>query len=257
MQDVHSIPASAKPVFDSRKIEPGCVFVAIRGGKADGHDYLGEAEAKNAAAVVVEDASRVPGTFKGIVSIVKDSREALNQLAARYFHEPARSLFCVGVTGTNGKTTTTYMIEAIFERGGIPAGVIGTINHHFKSHVWKTEMTTPDPLAFQERLSQFLSLGAKAVALEVTSHALRQARVDEVPFDVAVFTNLTRDHLDYHKDMEDYFDAKTKLFRDLLPRSKKPKPIAVVNGDDEYGKRLAADLRGVKIWKYGRSPECE
>lgn len=244
-------------VFDSRKIEPGCVFVAIRGGKADGHDFLAEAEAKKAAAVVVEDASRVPETYRGAVAVVKDSREALNRLAARYFGEPAKNLFCVGVTGTNGKTTTTYMIEAIFERGGIPAGVIGTINHHFREHVWKTEMTTPDPLAFQERLAQFLQHGAKAVALEVTSHALRQARVDEVPFDVAVFTNLTRDHLDYHKDMEDYFDAKTKLFRDLLPRSSKPVKTAVINGDDEYGKRLVHDAKGARIWKYGSGPQNE
>ncbi|MEK7355445.1 MAG: Mur ligase family protein, partial [Bdellovibrionota bacterium] len=153
-------------VFDSRKIEPGCVFVAIRGGKADGHAFLGEAEAKRAAAIVVEDASRVPSTFRGHVAVVQDSREALNRLAARYFGEPAKNLFCVGVTGTNGKTTTTYMIEAIFEAGGIPAGVIGTRDHHFRGNVWKTEMTTPDPLAFQERLSQFVQHGAKAVALE-------------------------------------------------------------------------------------------
>ncbi len=244
-------------VFDSRKIEPGCVFVAIRGGKADGHAFLGEAEAKRAAAIVVEDASRVPSTFRGHVAVVQDSREALNRLAARYFGEPAKNLFCVGVTGTNGKTTTTYMIEAIFEAGGIPAGVIGTIDHHFRGNVWKTEMTTPDPLAFQERLSQFVQHGAKAVALEVTSHALRQARVDEVPFDVAIFTNLTRDHLDYHSGMDDYFDAKTKLFRDLLPRSSKPVKTAVINGDDEYGKRLVQETRGAKIWKYGKGPDNE
>lgn len=257
VNDLDSIPSSAKIVFDSRKIEPGCVFVAIRGGKADGHDFLADAEAKNAAAVVVEDVAKVPATFKGSVAVVADAREALNRLAARHFGEPAKSLFCVGVTGTNGKTTTTYMVESVFEKGGVPAGVIGTINHHFRDHVWKTEMTTPDPLAFQERLSQFKQLGAKAVALEVTSHALRQARVDEVPFDVAVFTNLTRDHLDYHKDMEDYFDAKTKLFRDLLPRSSKPQKTAVINGDDEYGRRLVHETRGARIWKYGRGPDNE
>ncbi|RYZ63223.1 MAG: UDP-N-acetylmuramoyl-L-alanyl-D-glutamate--2,6-diaminopimelate ligase, partial [Proteobacteria bacterium] len=114
------------------------------------------------------------------------------------------------------------MTEAIFAEAGKPAGVIGTINHHFQDHVWKTEMTTPDPVSFQERLKQFKDLGAKAVALEVSSHALDQARVDEVPFDVAVFTNLSRDHLDYHKDMNEYFKAKSKLFSDLLTRSTKP-----------------------------------
>ncbi|RYZ68282.1 MAG: UDP-N-acetylmuramoyl-L-alanyl-D-glutamate--2,6-diaminopimelate ligase, partial [Proteobacteria bacterium] len=238
--------------FDSRKLEARCLFVAIKGGKSDGHDFLQAAADKGAIALVVEDAAKVPKNFLGSVYVAKSSREALNQLSAKFFGEPAKDMFCIGVTGTNGKTTTTYMTEAIFAEAGKPAGVIGTINHHFQDHVWKTEMTTPDPVSFQERLNQFKDLGAKAVALEVSSHALDQARVDEVPFDVAVFTNLSRDHLDYHKDMNEYFKAKSKLFSDLLTRSTKPNPTAVINADDEYAMKLVTASK-VRRWTYGLS----
>ncbi len=242
--------------FDSRKLEPKCVFVAIKGGKSDGHDYLVLAAEKGALALVVQDESKVPKDFLGSVLVTQNPREALNKLAAFYFGEPAKSMFCVGVTGTNGKTTTTYMAEAIFAEAGKPAGVVGTINHHFQDHIWKTEMTTPDPVSFQERLKQFKDLGAKTVALEVSSHALDQARVDEVPFDVAVFTNLSRDHLDYHKDMDEYFEAKNKLFRDLLSRSTKPQPTAVINDEDSYAKRIGTASR-VRRWTYGPSAHCD
>lgn len=236
--------------FDSRKLERDCVFVAVRGGRADGHDYLKVATDQGAAALIVEDQSRVPTSFSGPVVVVDDSRVALNRLAAKFFGEPATRLFCVGVTGTNGKTTTTYMIEAILTELGLATGVVGTINHHLGSKVWKTEMTTPDPLSFQQRLQEFEILGARAVAMEVSSHALSQSRVDEVPFNVAVFTNLSRDHLDYHKDMHDYFQAKAKLFEQLLVRSKKPNRFAIINGDDAYGKRLKIGA-GIQRWSFG------
>ncbi|MCM2282589.1 MAG: UDP-N-acetylmuramoyl-L-alanyl-D-glutamate--2,6-diaminopimelate ligase [Bdellovibrionaceae bacterium] len=236
--------------FDSRRLAKNCVFVAVRGGRHDGHDFLSEAVRIGAIGLVVEDATRVPADFGGAVAIVSDARQALNRLAARWFHEPATRLFCVGVTGTNGKTTTTYMIEEILTAFGWTTGVIGTINHHVRDHVWATEMTTPDPLSFQRRLQEFEAFDAKAVALEVSSHALRQSRVDEVPFDVAVFTNLSRDHLDYHPDMEDYFQAKVKLFHDLLARSHKPSRFAVVNRDDAYGRRITSS-GGATLWTYG------
>lgn len=236
--------------FDSRKLEPNCVFVAIRGVKTDSHQYLKEASAQGAIAVVVEDENQVPAEFSGAVVKVSDSREALNKLAARYYGNPAERLICIGVTGTNGKTTSTHMIEACLEQSGIPCGVIGTINHHFREHVWHTELTTPDPLSFQKRLREFLDLGARAVALEVSSIGLLQSRVDEVPFDVAVFSNLSRDHLDYHRDMEEYFQAKRKLFHELLRRSLKPHATAVINADDEYGRRLINDGAPV-LWSYG------
>lgn len=163
------------------------------------------------------------------------------------------------------------MIEAIFNHAGLGTGVIGTIDHHYRDRVWPTEMTTPDPVSFQQRLKEFVDLGAKAVALEVSSHALSQSRVDEVPFDVAVFTNLTRDHLDYHKDMGDYFEAKHKLFRDLLSRSPKTHPTAVVNDDDPYGRQIQVETQhdpsagaavgssssGARKWMYGQSAHAQ
>ncbi|MES2855056.1 MAG: UDP-N-acetylmuramoyl-L-alanyl-D-glutamate--2,6-diaminopimelate ligase [Bdellovibrionota bacterium] len=236
--------------FDTRNLSPGCVFVAIRGTKIDGHQFLVEAMQKGALALVVEDLTAVPAEFRGTIAVVPSTRVALNQLASKYFGDPAQKLFCVGVTGTNGKTTTTYMIESIFSQGRRPAGVIGTIDHHFKDQVWKTEMTTPDPVSLQSRLREFADLGAKSLAIEVSSHALRQNRVDEIPFDCAVFTNLSRDHLDYHTDMDDYFDAKNRLFRDLLSNSKRAKPTAIINADDEYGKKIQVGSN-VRLWYYG------
>lgn len=242
--------------FDSRKLEARCIFVAIKGGTSDGHDFLQAAADKGAIALVVEDAAKIPKNFLGSTYVAKSTREALNQLSAKFFGEPAKEMFCIGVTGTNGKTTTTYMTEAIFTEANKPIGVIGTINHHFQDHVWKTEMTTPDPVSFQQRLKEFKDLGANAVALEVSSHALDQARVDEVPFDVAVFTNLSRDHLDYHKDMNEYFKAKSKLFSDLLTRSTKPTPTAVINADDEYAMKLVTASK-VRRWTYGVAADAD
>jgi UDP-N-acetylmuramoyl-L-alanyl-D-glutamate--2,6-diaminopimelate ligase len=246
--------------FDSRKLKPGCIFVAVRGGTNDGHQFLPEASLKKAAVVVVEDTTKIPEDFKGEVVQVANTREALNQLASRASGEPSKKLFCVGVTGTNGKTTTSHVVEAILNERGWATGVIGTIDHHLRSagnfHEWKTEMTTPDPISFQERLAEFVSLGAQALAMEVSSHALHQSRVDEVPFDVALFTNLTRDHLDYHHDMANYFAAKRKLFVDLLARSEKPKRTAIVNGDDEYGLKLKG-TPGVTTWTYGATDQAD
>lgn len=239
--------------FDSRKLAAGCVFFAVPGTKMDGHDFLPQAMQAGAVALVVEDAEKVPAGYAGAVCEVMSVRRALNKMAALFYGQPARELFCVGVTGTNGKTTTTYMAEAIFAHASRFAGVIGTINHHYRDRVWPTELTTPDPVQFQHRLREFVDLGASAVALEVSSHALSQSRVDEVPFDVAVFTNLTRDHLDYHKAMADYFEAKHKLFRDLLSSSTKPHPTAVINADDEYGRQIEV-APNVRKWLYGTSP---
>ena len=249
--------------FDSRRLERDCVFVAIRGEKADGHKYLPDAAAAHACALVFEDETLIPDDFSGVLVKVSQTRDALNRLASQFFSNPSNQLFCVGVTGTNGKTTVTHMVEAIFNRAGQPTGVIGTIDHHLATakgfKVWKTEMTTPDPVAFQRRLREFLDLQAKVVAMEVSSHALHQSRVDEVAFDVALFTNLSRDHLDYHRDMDDYFEAKAKLFTELLARSTKPHPTAVINTDDEHGKKLIAQARskGVRVWSYGAEASAD
>ncbi len=237
--------------FDSRLVEKNSVFVAIRGEKVDGHLHLKQACENGAIGLVVEDSKSVPNHFSGAVAIVEDSRKALIEIATHFFGSPSEKLFVVGVTGTNGKTTTTNMVEKVLNEYGWPTGVIGTIDHHFLDKVWASELTTPDPIAFQRRLAEFIALGAQAVCLEVSSHALVQSRVDEVQFDVAVFTNLTRDHLDYHHTMENYFLAKLKLFNELLARSKKKNTYAIINTDDESGVRLMGLTSGKAI-SYGK-----
>ncbi len=225
-------------VSDARQAVTGSVFVAIPGTKVDGHSFIPQAIAQGVVALVVQNRDAVPADFKGFVLQVKNSRAALDRLASRFYGDPGNELFCIGVTGTNGKTSVTYMIEAILNSAGMPTGVIGTVNHHLLDQVWPSDMTTPDPVFLQKRLREFISAGAKAVAMEISSHALDQNRVDSVPFDSVAYTNLTRDHLDYHLTMDNYFEAKQKLFTDLLWKTSKTPCSAVVNIDDSYGRRL-------------------
>lgn len=234
---------------DSRKVGPGVVFVAVRGTAADGHEYLESAAKAGALALVVEDDRGVPSDFKGAVVKVESTRAALEKLAERWNGHPARDLFCIGVTGTNGKTTITYMIETIFTRYGWPTGVIGTIDHHLGAEKWSSQLTTPDPLTLHKRLREFVDLGARAAAFEVSSHALDQHRADSLPFSVGIFTNFTRDHLDYHKTMENYFAAKERLFRELLGKQKTA--TAVLNGDDPWIRKTKVH-EGVQTWWYGQ-----
>lgn len=234
---------------DSRQVDPGTVFVAVRGHSRDGHDFLTEVANNGAMALVVEDDSTIPQAFKGAVIKVPSSRHALEQLARRFYGDPAEKLFCVGVTGTNGKTTVTYMLEAIFNRFGWPTGVLGTIDHHLGTKRWKSELTTPDALTLQARLREFVDLKAQAAAFEVSSHALSQSRVDSLPFAVGVFTNFTRDHLDYHQSMESYFAAKERLFNELLGRHPSVR-TAVLNADDEWVRKVRVH-EGVNTWWFG------
>lgn len=235
---------------DAREVQPDSVFVAICGNVADGHQFIVDAVKAGAIALVVSDRSNVPSDFAGIVLEVPRTREILDILACRFYAYPGQELFCAGVTGTNGKTSITYMIESILTHSEIPTGVIGTIDHHLGQKIWTSDMTTPDPVSLQMRLREFLDAGAKAVAMEVSSHALHQFRVDGVPFNTVIFTNLTRDHLDYHKNMNSYFQAKQRLFTDLMWRTSKRPAFAIVNVDDKFGRRLKiADP--VTVWTYG------
>ncbi len=235
--------------LDSRQVKKGTVFVAIRGTAGDGHQYLESAARAGAAALVVEDEAGIPKDYRGAVVKVASTRNALDQLASRYFGNPAQELFCVGVTGTNGKTTVTYMIEKILTHFGWPTGVLGTIDHHLAEHKWPSQLTTPDPLTLQRRLKEFVALGARAAAFEVSSHALSQARADSLPFAVGVFTGFTRDHLDYHKTMEEYFKAKQRLFSELLG-NRPQMAVAVLNGDDPEVRKTHV-REGVTTWWYG------
>lgn len=235
---------------DARQVIPGSVFFAIPGSQVDGHSFIPDALAKGAVALVVENLTKVPVGFSGIVLQVPSSREALDLIASRFYLDPGQELFCVGVTGTNGKTSVTYMTEAILNAGKIPTGVIGTVNHHLGEKVWPSEMTTPDPIFLQRRLREFRADGAMAVAIEVSSHALDQKRVDSVPFNTVIFTNLTRDHLDYHLTMDKYFEAKQRLFTDLLWKTEKSPCFAIINTADKYGRRLRVAEPAV-LWTYG------
>lgn len=241
---------------DARLVSPGSVYVAISGTKHDGHQFLQNACDQGAVAIVVEKAETVPKGYAGFVQVVQDSREALQRLASQYYSDPSRYLMTFGVTGTNGKTSVTYMLEAVLSECGYPCGVMGTINHHLRDHVWTSETTTPDPVSLQRRLFEMRSLGAKAVAMEVSSHALVQKRADSVFFDTVIFTNLTQDHLDYHANMKDYFLAKQRLFTDLLWNTLKFPSFAVINTDDVWGAKMrVAGHAG--ILTYGQNNQAD
>ncbi len=223
---------------DARAVVPGSVFVAIRGQKFDGHHFIKDAVLRGASTLVVEDKTQIPPEFTGFTLAVPDARKALDILASRFYWDPGQELFCVGVTGTNGKTSITYLIESILNQAGHRTGVMGTVNHHLGEKIFESELTTPDPIALQKRLKEFKELGATAVALEISSHALDQKRADSVPFNAVIYSNLTRDHLDYHGSMENYFKAKQRLFTDLLETSSKFPTFAIVNLADSWGRKL-------------------
>ena len=167
--------------------------------------------------------------------MVENSREALADLAAAFYQSPARRLKMAGVTGTNGKTTTTFLIKHICEKAGLRCGLIGTVRYEIGERVLPAIRTTPESFELQELLAQIANAGCKAAAMEVSSHALAQERTRGLEWDVAVFTNLTQDHLDFHGTMENYFEAKTKLFTASPEQTTKKKPVAVINIDDRYG----------------------
>lgn len=237
--------------FDARKVVANSVFVAIKGNQDDGHKYIDQAILAGAIAVVVENKSTVPDYFNGLVVVVPDSRQALDQLAARFYNFPSNELFCFGITGTNGKTSITYILEHILNSYDKPMAVMGTVNHRIQDHLWASQMTTPDPVTLQKRLRDFRDHDAVAVAMEITSHALDQRRADSVHFNTAIFTNLTLDHLDYHGTMQEYFQAKQRLFTDLMWSSKKRPLFAIVNTDDSWGRKLQV-AEPVVIWTYGQ-----
>ncbi|MDD2856916.1 MAG: UDP-N-acetylmuramoyl-L-alanyl-D-glutamate--2,6-diaminopimelate ligase, partial [Desulfuromonadaceae bacterium] len=223
---------------DSRAVKHGTLFFALRGINADGHFYIEKAVAAGAAAVVLEDSGYAPANTPWLKT--SDSRSTMGKLASIFNGEPTASKPLIGITGTNGKTTTTYLIEAILEAAGIPAAVLGTISYRFGSKSIAASHTTPESTELQSAFRELAETGAKAFVMEVSSHALEQKRVDGCHFDVGIFSNLTRDHLDYHGDMENYLSAKTRLFSELLVADEiKKKRFAAINMDDPYGARVS------------------
>lgn len=241
----------ASVTADSRLVRKGSLFVAIPGTQQDGTQYVPQAIEKGAAAVVTErsagEVARAPQV------VVDDARASLALMAANFYGRPAESLSLVGVTGTSGKTTVARMIESIFDAGGGPVGLIGTIEYRAGSERLSADRTTPDAVVLQEWFAKMRDAGVRNAVMEVSSHALALKRTHGVRFAAAVFTNLSRDHFDFHKDFDDYFAAKRILF-DQIDRSKK---TAVVNIDDEYGRRLAADLGDDAVVTFGRAARAD
>jgi UDP-N-acetylmuramoyl-L-alanyl-D-glutamate--2,6-diaminopimelate ligase len=201
---------------DSRAAAPGSLFVCIRGFRQDGHAFIGDAVQRGATAVVVEDdPARLTIPSRVTVARVADTRSALACLAARFFGHPSRALRLVGITGTNGKTTTAYLVEAILRAAGHRVGLLGTIEYRCGATTFPGERTTPESSDLQRLLARMRDMGAWGATMEVSSHSLVLERVAACEFDVAVFTNLTQDHLDFHGTMERYADAKARLFADL------------------------------------------
>ena len=241
--------------YDSRRVQKNGLFVALRGEKSDGHQFIDQAIEKGAAVIVAErPAQQGPATWVQ----VDDTRLALADLAAAFYGWPARRLKLAAVTGTNGKTTTTFLIKHICEKAGMRCGLIGTVRYEIGERVLPAVRTTPFALELQELLAQISNAGCKAAAMEVSSHALAQERTRGLEWDVAVFTNLTQDHLDFHGTMENYFDAKAKLFTELSAQAHKKKAVAVINIDDRYGEKLIGRLgQDVPITTYGMSARAD
>ena len=221
--------------YDSRQVATGSIFVALKGQKADGASFVQQALVKGASAIVAE--SDPPAGFTGIWIKVPDARLALAALAAVYYGHPSDDLLVVGITGTNGKTTTSYIMAAIFDEAGVRCGRIGTVTYDVGTEERDAPRTTPEASDVQRLLREMATNGCGACAMEVSSHALALKRVEFLRFAAGIFTNLTRDHLDFHGDMPSYFAAKRRLF-ELLPQG----ATAAVNVDDRYGAELAASL---------------
>jgi UDP-N-acetylmuramoyl-L-alanyl-D-glutamate--2,6-diaminopimelate ligase len=235
--------------YDSRRVQPGCVFVAMHGESSDGNKFIDQAIAAGAVAVVTDSAAEKPRA--GVAwAVVGHGRRALARVSANFYKKPAERIAITGITGTNGKSTTAFLVEAILTAAGRKSALIGTIEYHVAGKVLPAPHTTPEALELNRIFNEALGDGATDAVMEVSSHALAQERVYGVPFDVAVFTNLTRDHLDYHNTMEEYFAAKRVLFEGCgtdAPRA------VVTNADDEYGAKLAefSQKKSSVVLKYG------
>lgn len=245
--------------YNSRRIQPGWVFVAMQGESSNGNRYI-DAALKQGAVAVVTDSATEPRRQDVPWAVISHGRRALAQMSANFYGHPAEKLKIIGITGTNGKTTTTFLCESILRHCGRPSALIGTVEYHVPVQVaaatspgqrdsnapfkiLPSPHTTPEALELNQVFAQAVEGGATNAVMEVSSHALAQERVWGIPYEVAVFTNLTRDHLDYHKDMESYFAAKSLLFTGCGTR---PPRMAVINAEDEYGKKLAQTRKSAK-----------
>ncbi len=235
--------------YDSRRVRPGTVFVAMKGETSDGNRFIDQAIAAGAVAIVTDSATETPRPAVAWAQVV-NGRRALARLSANFYKRPAERIANTGITGTNGKSTTAFLVESVFKAAGRKTALVGTIEYHIAGKVLPAPHTTPESLELNRLLSEALAVGVTEAVLEVSSHALEQQRVFGIPFDVAVFTNLTRDHLDYHGTMDEYFHAKQVLFEGC---GTEPPRAAVLNTDDEYGRQLLklCKKKSSVIFSYG------
>lgn len=250
---VVSLAAAADPeitgiAYSSKGVEPGNIFIALKGQRADGHDFLPEA-LERGAAVIVSERPRPAEIDRAWVQVL-DAREAMALLAANFYDHPSSRLKVVGITGTKGKTTITYILEEILNTAGFRPGVVGTVEYRWAGRQYSAERTTPEAPDIQKFLRQMVEEGVSHCLMEVSSHSLELKRVWGIGFDVAVFTNLSGEHLDYHQTMENYFEAKKKLF--FLNHKRQ---ASVVNIDDPWGERLLSELPMQTI-SFGFKPEA-
>ncbi len=246
----HENPTVTGVEYDSRRVRSGNVFVAMQGGSSDGNRFIEQAIAAGAVAIVTDE-HQTPRS--GVAwAEVPHGRRALAGLSANFYGRPTEKLAVTGLTGTNGKSTTTFLVESILAAAGRKSALVGTIEYHVAGEILPAPHTTPESLELQRLFRHALDSGATEAVMEVSSHALAQQRIFGIPFEVAVFTNLTRDHLDYHLSMDEYFSAKRILFAGCGAREPR---VAVLNFDDEYGLQLAKFSKGrsEKVVTYGLS----
>jgi UDP-N-acetylmuramyl-tripeptide synthetase len=231
---------------DSKKVSRGFIFVAIKGTHADGHKFIPEALERGAKAVIIQyPVSSLQSPEKACFLEVDDTRRALAKLAVEFYGAPSPRIKVIGITGTNGKTTVSYLIEAILKEANFQPAVIGTINYRFKDKIFPSKNTTPGPVELQALLADMLKEGIGYAVIEVSSHALQQDRTEGIDFCSAIFTNLSQDHLDYHGTMENYFQAKARLFKNIAPGA-----FIIINNDDKFAGRIK-ELVSAQVITYG------
>ncbi len=234
--------------YDSRRVVPGALFIALKGQRQDGADFIRQAIERGAEAVVTESANS-PSKITTIR--VPDSRKALADFSCAFYRHPASKLKLIGITGTNGKTTTSYLLKHLLASSGLRTGLIGTVRYEIGNRILPASRTTPESLEINDLLHQTLNAGDKAAVMEVSSHALSQDRVRGLEFDAVIFTNLTQDHLDYHKTMQSYFETKSLLFLQAAEQKRK-KGTGIVNIDQPQGEQLVARFeKELRLITYG------
>ncbi len=239
--------------YHSQQVRKGFLFAALRGMETDGHHYIEKAIEKGAEAILLEEG---PEISTSTLIYVPNSRQALAKVSSNFYGNPSSALTLIGITGTNGKTTTTYLLENIFRKAGFHVGVLGTINYRFNGKVFPSPNTTPESLELQRILWEMSRERVSHVIMEVSSHGLTLDRVSGCQFDCALFTNFSPEHLDFHKTLDHYFESKKRLFSTLLVQSQKPNKFAVINVDDPKGEEI---IEGVNIptLKYGLHTSCD